>query len=177
MKHCVLQDSCFLVATLDPTDLFHKEAVYIFNKLLENRKDIKIIVPSLVFYETIVTLIKKGGMPPDAIEKKLWNFLYSPLVLNVAMLETSAFKICKRLKDKNLSLLKTQDLMIVNIAMDYEAQILTFDKPMRKRVKEVYSDIYYCSSQGGMEDETGDFLKDLYSKIGWNEINIDEIPF
>lgn len=177
MKHCVLQDSCFLVATLDPTDVFHKEAVYLFNKLLENRHDIKIIVPSLVFYETIVTLIKKGGMTPDAIEKKLWNFLYSSIVLNIAMIETGAFKICKRLNNKNLSLLKTQDLMIVNIAIDYEAQILTFDKLMRKRVKEVYSDIYYCSSQGDMEDETGDFIKDFYEKIGKAEINIDEIPF
>lgn len=135
------------------------------------------VVPSLVFYETIVTLIKKGGLEPKVVEKKLWDFLYSDLVLNVAMLETNAFKVCKKLKNRDLSLLGTQDLIIVNTAMEYEAQILTFDKQMRKRVKEVYPEIYYCSPQGRMEDETADFLKDFNQKIGKGEINIDEIPF
>lgn len=177
MKHCVLQDSSFLVATLDPTDDFHKDAVFIFRKIIKNRRKVKVIIPSLVFYETIVTLIKKGGLSKASLEKKLWNFLYSDLVLSISMLETSAFKVCKKLKYEELRQLSTQDFIIVNAGIDYQAQILTFDKQMRKRVGDVYSEIYYCSNVGGMVDETEKFLSDLYTIIGKNIEGMNLMPF
>lgn len=177
MKHCVLLDSSFLIATIDKNDIFHQDAVYIFKKLIENKKDLKIIIPSLVFYETIVTLIKKGGVSPDEIEKKLWRFLYSNMVLNVSLIETNAFKVCKRLINEDVSRLGTQDFIIVNVGIDYEAQILTFDKDMKRRLDKVYPEIYYCSLIGNMQDETPRFLEDLNRKLGKGDINLDEIPF
>ena len=176
MKHCVLQDSSFLIATIDTNDDFHKDAVYVFQKLLENRREIKIIIPTLVFFETIITLLKKG-VPRERLEKKLWDFLFSDVVLNVSLIETKAFKVCKRLRDKPLKKLGTQDLIIIDVGLEYDAQILTFDKNMRNRVGEVYDGIYYCSNVGGLEDETPAFLSSFYEKIGKGKINIDDIPF
>lgn len=180
MKHCILQDSSFLVATMDPFDVFHKDAVYIFQKILENRRNVKVIIPSLVFYETIVTLIKKGNVSKDEIEKKLWRFLYHDMVLNVSLIETNAFKVCKRLEDQDISQLKTQDFIIASIGLEYEAQILTFDMQMRKKVRLIYPSIYYCSNidlPRDLTDETGDFLKDLYKSLGKPVSSDEDIPF
>lgn len=177
MKHCVLEDSSFLIATLDNSDEFHQDAVFVFKKLIENKNKVKIIIPSLVFYETIITLIKRGGLPINIIEKKLWNFLYSSMILNISLIETNAFKICKQLANDDLSQLKTPDFIVINTGMEFEAQILTFDKQMRKRVGLVYPEIYYCSALGEMPDETPRFLQDLDIKLGNNVINLDDIPF
>ena len=50
---------------------------------------------------------------------------------------------------------------------------------MKKRLKDFYPSVYYCSSNGGMIDETEKFLQDLYRAIGKdkNYIDLDEIPF
>ncbi|HOX40689.1 MAG TPA: PIN domain-containing protein [bacterium] len=183
MKHCILEDSSFLVATIDPTDLFHRYAVLIFKKIIENKKEVKVVIPTLVFYETIITLVKRGGIPKATIEKKLWDFLFSDLVLNVALIETSAFRVCKKLSTSDISTLKTQDFIIANVGMEYEASILTFDKRMRTRVGSVYPDIYYCASLGldgnsmPGEDETPRFLADFYTKLGKKIETFDDIPF
>ncbi len=126
MRHCVLQDSSFLIATLNNDDLFHADALFVFKKLMEYKSKIKIIIPALVFYETIVTLIKKGS-PRATIEKKLWDFLYHDSVINVSLIETAAFKACRRLSNCPLEDLRTQDFIIANIGIEYDAQILTFD--------------------------------------------------
>lgn len=177
MKHCILQDSSFLIATIDKNDVFHKDAVFIFNKLIKERKNIKLIVPTLVFYETIVTLIKKGGVSRQEIETKLWNFLYSDMIINVSLIETGAFKICKKLKDDQISSLRTQDFIIISVGLEYDAQILTFDKTMRKKVGSVYEKIYYCSNIDNKVDETPKFLTDLNEYLGRGTIDINDIPF
>ncbi|MCX6810380.1 MAG: PIN domain-containing protein [Candidatus Berkelbacteria bacterium] len=176
MKHCVLQDSSFLIATIDINDDFHKDALLVFQELMKNRRDLKIIIPTLVFFETIITLMKKG-VSQSILERKLWGFLFHDTVLNVSLIETKAFKVCKRLRNKPLTRLGTNDLIIIDVGLEYEAQILTFDKNMRERVGEVYPEIYYCSSNGNQIDETPNFLSDFYKKIGKGIIDIDEIPF
>lgn len=176
MKHCVLLDSSFLVATISKGDVFHHDAVYIFRKILENKRDVRIVVPSLVFYETIVTLYKKSESKTK-IEKWMWKFLRSDLIINVSQIETGAFKMCDKIKYPQIAGLKTQDFIISSVGMDYQAQILTFDKEIRKRIWKIYKDIYYCSVIGNMEDETPLFLSKLYDKIGRNNIDINEIPF
>jgi len=178
MKHCVVYDSSFLIATIDTGDEFHRDAIYIFQKILEERAKIKIIIPTLVFYETIVTLIKKEAASREQIEKKLWNLLYSNIVLNVALIETAAFKTCKRLAGWDLSKLKTADFIISSVGLEYDAQILTFDKEIRKNLGTYYPSVYYCSPIGNMQDESERFLQDLYKAIGKEDvIDLDEIPF
>lgn len=176
MKHCVLLDSSFLVAAISKDDLFHRDAVYIFRKILENKRDVRIIVPSLVFYETIVTLYKKNESKTK-IETWMWKFLRSELIINVSQIETGAFKMCDKIKFPQIAGLKTQDFIISSVGMDYQAQILTFDKEIRKRIGTIYKDIYYCSRIGSSTDDTPLFLAVLYEKTGKGKIDINEIPF
>ncbi|MBA7490367.1 hypothetical protein ES702_00905 [subsurface metagenome] len=177
MKHCILEDASFVVAVIDINDKFHNDAVYIFKKILKDRKEIKIIIPSIVFFESIITLIKKG-IDKNLVEDKLWKFLYILEILNFPIIETSAFKLCKTLSSGQLVNLKTSDYMIVNIGIEFDAQILTFDKKMRNRVRKIYPTIYYCSAIDTDEDDTERFLKDFDKALGQEgEIDLDDIPF
>ena len=164
MKPCILQDSSFLIATLNDEDFFHKDAISITKQLSGHEKDIKFVLPSVVFFEVFATLIKKG-IPKETVEQSLWRFLIQNNILTVSLLATMAFKLGNRLANKQLSGLKTSDFIIANIGLDYDAQILTFDKKMRERVGKNYPNIYYCSKRSNMKDETERFLNDLQQAV------------
>jgi predicted nucleic acid-binding protein len=164
MKPCVLQDSSFLIPVLDDNDVFHKDALRVSKELSKYKGDINFVIPSVVFFEVFATLIKKG-IPRQIVEKSLWKFLHQDNILTVSVIETMAFRFGNRLQSKSLSGLKTSDFVITSVGLDYEAQILTFDKNMRKRVVTAYSDIYYCSNRGKMKDETERFLNDLQRSL------------
>jgi len=164
MKPCILQDSSFIIATLKEDDPFHYDALRIVGTLLQHRQDVKYIIPSIVFFEVLATLIKKG-VAKKIVENSLWSFLHQDNILSVSIIETMAFRLVNRLQSKFLSNLKTSDFLIVNIGLDYDAQILTFDKKMRQRVGKAYPHIYYCSDRGNMKDETKRFLADLEHSI------------
>ena len=166
MKHCILEDSSFVISTINRGDMFHYEAVKILNELVKRRDKIKIIIPSIVFFESIIKLIQRG-VPPKYVEDKLWNFLYIEEVLNITFPETAAFRLIKHLQKADLKL-KAPDLVIALTAIEYEAQILTFDKPMWSALQNInYSQVYFCPQQG----EQKRFLKDLDKAIGL------DIPF
>ncbi len=162
MKPCILQDSSFLIATLNDEDLFYKDAINITGQL--SKQDIKLVIPSVVFFEVFTTLIKKG-IPKAIVEKSLWNFLHQDNILTISVLETMAFRFANRLQSESLSGLKTSDFVITSVGLDYDAKILTFDKTMRKRVGKAYPDVYYCSNRGNMKDETERFLNDLQTTL------------
>jgi len=166
MKHYIIEDSSFVVATIDRNDSFHSDAVFIFKKILENKKYIKIILPPLTLYETIVTLSRKG-IDHKEIERKIINLLHIKEILVASISEASAFKHCKNFLNisSQKQALRTSDFLIVSLAEDYEAQIITFDKKMWAKVKPFYGQIYYCSKLGGMRDESYDFLTDLKNTI------------
>lgn len=164
MKHCVLEDSSFVIATIDPNDKFHRDAVFIFNRLIAAGSDIKVIIPSVVFFESVFTLIK-NGVNKNIVETKLWNFLFIDQIVNVTLIETMAFKLAKQLTMGQISTLRTADYLIASIGLQYDAQILTFDFNMRRKIKPIHSKIYYCSSLDGKTDESIDFLEDLASSI------------
>lgn len=162
MKHCIVEDSSFVVATMDKNDAFHKDAVFVFNHLLKYKDHIKIIIPPLGLFEIIVTLTRKG-IRHNIIEKKILELLHIEEVIVASITEASAFKYCKSILNitSQKDALRTADFLIVSLAMDYEAQILTFDRKMWEKTKKVYDEIYYCSSLGRAEDETKDFLEKL----------------
>lgn len=170
MKQFVLEDSSFVIAVMDKDDCFHRDAVYVFKELLKRQNDIKVLIPSVVFFESLVTLVKKG-LPEQEVESKFWKFLHLENVINVSVIETMAFKLCRRLgKNSNYQQLKTSDFLIANTAIEYDAQILTFDKQMRNRIFPNYAEIYYCSEIGlgstdSFKDESAKFLKGLDSAI------------
>lgn len=162
MKHCVVEDSSFVVATIDKSDPFHKDAVFVFQKLLLKKDKIKIVLPPLALYEIIVTLSRKG-IPHDKIEATIMRFLHIDHVVVTSVTEASAFKHCKTFLNNTAqtSALRTADFLITSLAVDFDAQILTFDKKLWQKVKPLYNKTYYCSSVGGMTDETSKFLLDL----------------
>lgn len=162
MKHCIVEDSSFIVATIDSNDPFHASALFIFRQLLQKRGKIKIIIPPLGLYEVVVTLTRKG-VDHSRIEAVVMKLLHIEDVIVSSISEASALKHCRNtLTSNNQTMaLRTGDFFITNLGMDFDAQILTFDKKMWTKIKPVYSKIYYCSSIGRMTDETKDFIQEL----------------
>lgn len=162
MKHCVVLDSCFIIATADPADAYHVDALDIFNKLLRGTVDVTIIIPPIAIYEVIATLIR-NGFTHKAVEKKIMYLLRVPKILTLSITETSAFRHSRKLLSPGAPAdsLRTVDFMITCIGLDFEAQILTFDRRMLDKIKPIYPKIYYCSSVGDYPDETADFLNEL----------------
>lgn len=165
----MLEDSSFVVATIDPNDKFHTDAVFIFNRLISAGNEIKVIVPSIVFFESVFTLIK-NGIDRKVVENKLWNFLYKDQILNVALIETMAFKLARQLSIPQLANLRTADYFISSVGFQYEAQILTFDYKMYGKIKPIYPSIYYCSGIDGKTDESIEFLQELADTINRQDL-------
>lgn len=161
MRHCVILDSCFLVAIIDETDAFHRDARNIYNKL-ERSANVSIIVPPIAIYEVIASLMRRG-FSQDKVEENVLYLLREPRIITLSIAETSAFRHAKTLLSPGspANSLRTADFMIACIGLDFEAQILTFDWKVWKKVKPIYSKIYYCSEVGGHPDETSDFLNEL----------------
>lgn len=61
--------------------------------------------------------------------------------------------------------LKTNDLILAILGMEYNALILTFDKKIREHVKNIFPYIYYCSSKGNMKNEIKSFVEELERRI------------
>jgi predicted nucleic acid-binding protein len=162
MRHCVVLDSCFLVATIDAGDEFNKDAIYLLRKLLHKKCNVKIIIPPIALYEVLAVLVRKGFSHKKA-EGAILRLLHLDKTIALSISENTALKHSRSLLAAGTpaTALRTADFMIAGIGLDFEAQILTFDRRLLARVKPIYSKIYYCSSSGGHIDETGDFLADL----------------
>ena len=170
MKHCVVLDSCFLIATIDSGDQFNTDAIYVFKNLLSKKSDIKIIIPPIALYEVLAVLVRKGFSHKRA-EGAILKLLHLDKVIALSITENNALKHSRNLltAGNQATALTTADFMIAGIGIDFDAQILTFDRGVIRRVKPIYSKIYYCSSVGGFQDETGDFLADLQNLSSFNE--------
>ena len=162
MKYYIVEDSSFILAVLDSNDAFHKDALYVFSKIQESKEMINIVIPPLVMYEVIVVLRRKG-VTSSKIEDTFMKLVNISNVSVIALSEMSAFKHAKHALNSSDpdKALRTNDFLIFSVANELQASILTFDKKLRDRCRELYSDIYYCSSLGGMTDETNDFLNKI----------------
>lgn len=162
MKHTVILDSCFLIGTLDPTDAFHNDAMYIFNILLAKKVDVRIVIPPLVVYEVITTLIRKG-IPFRKVQSSILKLLHVEKIMMLSIAETSAFKHAKKLltPGSQANSLRTSDFLIICIGIDLDAIILSFDHKALGKIKPVYQRAYYCSSVGNHVEETSDFLHEF----------------
>ena len=130
MKQYIVEDSSFIVAIMDSGDAFHSDAFSVFREILKNRDKIKVIIPPLVLYEVIVALSRRR-INHAIIEDKILRLLHTREIIVFSIAETAAFKHCKSLlstvSQSQGLLLRTADFMIVNLAIDCEAQVLTFD--------------------------------------------------
>jgi predicted nucleic acid-binding protein len=174
----VIEDSSFILAVLDSGDALHQDAIYTFNELSKRKSYIKIIIPPLVLYEVIVVLRRKG-VTSVKIENTLMRMVNIDNVCVFAISEMSAFKHAKHTlnsTDQNKAL-RTSDFLIFCVADELHGSILTFDKKLHDRCKTVYPHVYYCSSQGGMTDETRDFLQHVDKDAGLDVSKIEYQSF
>lgn len=184
-KSFIVEDSSFVISVIDRNDTFHKDALFIYQELKKYHDDILILIPSIVFFESVITLVKKG-VDRGKVENSLWKFLHIKNVRNIGLVETTAFRFCRNMQNKRgFTKLRTNDFLIASVAMDYSAQIITFDVKMRNRLKKSYDPIYCCATIGSQQDETNDFLDELRldisgEKQGSNSNTVvteDDIPF
>jgi len=156
MKPCVVEDSNFIISVIDPDESFHFQAILLLNELITRKNNIKIIIPSIVFFESVIKLLQRG-VSPKKVENSLWDFLYRSEILNVTFPETAAFRIGKYLQGVNLEI-KTSDLLVGHCGIEYEAQILTSDKTLWRALKKNnYQKAYYWHDR----QQRNDFLKEL----------------
>lgn len=162
MRHCGVTDSSFLVAVVNPDDTYHSDARDIFDQLLAEDLDVTVIVPPIAIYE-VISVLARAGFDHGVIEEHIMKLLRIPKIITLSIAELSAFRHARTLlrEGDQSGSLRTADFMIACIGLDFEAQILTFDRKVIDKVKSVYSKIYYCSSVGGYPDETSDFLEEL----------------
>lgn len=162
MKHFILLDSNFIIAIINKEDIFHSDAIHIFKELRKLTDYIKIIIPPLGIYEIIVSL-KIKGISEEAIKKHIMSLVCLEYVIVTSISEMSAFKHCRSeiIKPSQRYSLRTNDFLIASLAIDYQADILTYDAKVIDKIKPIYRKIYYCSSQGGRDDETKGYLEGL----------------
>lgn len=162
MRHCVVLDSCFITAALLETDVFHSDARFVLKKLLRATTEVKIIVPPIALYETISNLVREG-VTHRRVEATVMRLLKIEKIIILSITEASAFKHARKLLQPGnpASTLRTADFLISCVGLDFEAQILTFDRKVFNRIRTIYPSIYYCSDIGGYHDDTPDFLYEL----------------
>lgn len=160
MQHTILQDSSFIIAVVNEKDIFHTEATEVIDDLIKYKSKIRLVIPAIVFFETMFKLIQRG-VKPEFVQQYLWKYLYEDEVLNVSLLETAAFRMSKKLAFSKIHL-KTSDAIIALTGMEFESQILTFDNQMHKTLQAIdYKESYLCSKKS----ERKRFLKELNNKI------------
>lgn len=167
MKHYVLEDTSFVLALLDKNDESHYRAWKIFDNLRKLKNHIRVLIPSMVFFETIGVLTRKK-INKDELDGKLWRMLHIEEIFNISLVETMSFNLCRKYceilqddsfkDDKGLvKYIGIQDFLIAATGIDYDAQILTLDKPMFTRLRKFYPNIYY----GKEKNETDRFFLDI----------------
>lgn len=144
MKYLV-EDSSFFISLLDPTDPLHDDALTVF-KYIYAATDIRIVVPTMVFHETLFTLIK-NGVSLRSIKPKLLNFLMIDEIICHSLNEVHLLKLLDKFKtvvdNSSDGIIRTYDSTIVTIAMEYSNScLITSDKGMKNRHSASYPNIF-----------------------------------
>lgn len=145
----IVEDSSFVVALLHKKDPNHNKALLIFQSFIYKfTGKIKILIPSIVFFETLFTLLRLGTERKE-LEIKLWRLLQTRDVINVNPPETSMLRYATHMENLIESLppreeapKSTADAIVVATAVDFDAMLLTFDKKMCEFYFKTYKDIY-----------------------------------
>lgn len=157
----ILTDSSYLIALIKTNEPYYKQAIFIDEKIVSLKNEARIIIPSIVFFEVIFKL-NQSGYPQDEIKNKLWNTLFQDQIFNVALSETTAFRIFKKYPRDKLKGFKTSDYLILSTALAFDAHLITYDKKLRRNAGEIYDKIYYCDPD---DKEFGGDMERLFKKI------------
>lgn len=147
-----MYDSNFIINYTVKNEPHHKLAFGIHNLIKNKCPEYKIIIPSIVYNETITTLFTKTTNI-EKIRKICSNFQESKNVINFPINEISTFGLLKTLSDEGYfknalnshRKMRTSDTLIACSAKQLNAYLLSFDIPFYDQLSTVYDKIYDCT--------------------------------
>lgn len=160
MKY-IIEDSSFLISLFGEEDNFHSQAVALSGLISNTSENVRIVIPSTVYYETMFVLLKKGADYAE-IKKSLNYLMLDDKIINLPVTETSILKLArysqKLLQEKeNKTKVRSNDLLITSIACDYQNSCLITSDAGIKEYQPVYKNIFLFNTLQGAQ-EIRDFL-------------------
>lgn len=147
-KIYLIEDTSFVVSLMNSADPNHGCALSLFKEFVNYHNKVRIVIPSIVVFETLFALIR-NRIPKSIVQEKLWRLLMVYDVFNYPILETTALRIGPRMERCILNLpqeakLQANDLIVMATSLEFEnAPILTFDKQMKTQFSSIHGNIYY----------------------------------
>ncbi len=136
MSKCILLvDANVFSSLLHKDDALHRNAKEIFEIISKNNK-VKIIVPPIILYE-ICTVALKKGIDKKIIKEKTQRIIDWNKVSIVSLSELSIYKHINRTARNHVRepAIKTNDLIILNTALELDAALVSTDKKLLKSAK------------------------------------------
>lgn len=150
----IIEDSSFVVSLLDTSDVLHQSAVDVFRLIISHSSNIRVIIPSTVFYETLFVLLKNGVSYGQA-KTKLNNLMMVDEVINFAITETNILKLARYTQQliqnkTNKTKVRSNDLLIASIACNQENSCLITSDVGMKDYDPIYKNIFLFNTPNGI---------------------------
>ncbi|ABM81186.1 conserved archaeal protein [Hyperthermus butylicus DSM 5456] len=126
MTKPLLPDTNVLVYETVEDSPHHEEAANIIDAAA------KIILPSIVVHEYIWVMVKKLGVPPGFVTRKLQEYLEDPRTRYLAEPPTALYQALRLLEEHSASPREVNDYIILATAMYHGTVLATFDEKLRK---------------------------------------------
>ena len=131
MVKTVTVDSSVIISSLLPAERRHEEARSIWDKVLNG--DYAAVMPYSVLVEVVAAIKRRTGSELLAIEMQ--KTLEGMEAVSFVMLDgRSATRACRIAAKTGL---RGMDALVVQVAKEYKAELLTFDEEMRQKAAEV----------------------------------------
>lgn len=139
----LLIDSSLLISLFREEEIFHANSNALMALIIACKNNARILIPSVVFFETIFKLHQKG-IPQEKTREILLDLTLKDQVFTVNMSELTSFRLFKKFPKDKLGGFKTSDFIILCNALAFDAYLLTYDKKLRRNAGAIYDKIYYC---------------------------------
>lgn len=159
-KKYIVLDSSVLISAMAKNDGFHRDSVNVFNEVSNRQSTIQILLPPLAMYETIAVLRRKG-VSVTTLQERISKLTMLDFVTTIGLTEFTIFKHAGTILSPNsqASALRTNDLLIASLAIEFEAAIVTFDEKLWRKLSQVHPNTFFCSSlANGIPNQITDFL-------------------
>jgi predicted nucleic acid-binding protein len=123
----VTVDSSVIISTLLPSEKRHEEACAIWNKVLSD--ETPAIMPYSVLVEVVAAIRRRTGSELLALETQ--KMLAGLPSISFVMLDSrTAAKACRIAAKTGL---RGMDALVVQVAREYKAELITFDQEMLQK--------------------------------------------
>lgn len=131
MVKIVTVDSSVIISSLLPSEKRHTEARDIWNKVLSGT--CTAVMPYSVLVEVVAAIRRRTGS--EQLSQELEKRLTTLDTVSFVMLDSrSAAKACKIAAQTGL---RGMDALVVQVAKEYQAELVTFDDEMKQKAATV----------------------------------------